>query len=36
VRLVLADHAITFGLGETAEFDTGVPHWSGPAGDQVL
>jgi transcriptional regulator with XRE-family HTH domain len=36
VRLILADHDITLGPGEAAEFDTRVPHWFGPAGDQPV
>jgi quercetin dioxygenase-like cupin family protein len=34
VRLLLAEHDITLGPGEAAEFDTRVPHW--PAGDQPV
>ena len=36
LRLILADHDITMGPGEVAEFDTGLPHWFGPAGDQPV
>ncbi len=36
VRLILADHDITMGPGEVAEFDTRLPHWFGPAGDQPV
>ncbi len=36
VRLILAEHDITMGPGEVAEFDTRVPHWFGPAGDQPV
>jgi transcriptional regulator with XRE-family HTH domain len=36
VRLILADHDITMGPGEAAEFDTRLPHWFGPAGDQPV
>ena len=32
LRLVLADHDVTMGAGEVAEFDTRVPHWFGSAG----
>jgi transcriptional regulator with XRE-family HTH domain len=32
LRLVLADHDLTLGPGEVAEFDTRVPHWFGSAG----
>jgi hypothetical protein len=34
--LLLADHDTTLGPGEAAEFDTRVPHRSGPAGDQPV
>ncbi|MGY1771001.1 helix-turn-helix domain-containing protein [Blastococcus sp. SYSU D00813] len=36
VRLILADDDITLAPGEAAEFDTRVPHWFGPAGDQPV
>jgi transcriptional regulator with XRE-family HTH domain len=36
MRLILADHDMTMGPGEVAEFDTGLPHWFGPAGDQPV
>ena len=36
VRLILADDDITLDPGEAAEFDTRVPHWFGPAGDQPV
>ena len=36
LRLILADHDITMGPGEVAEFDTGLPHWFGAAGDQPV
>ena len=29
----MADHDLTMGPGEAAEFDTRLPHWIGPAGD---
>jgi hypothetical protein len=32
LRLIVADHDITMGSGEVAEFDTTVPHWFGAAG----
>lgn len=32
LRLVLADHDVTMGAGEVAEFDTRVQHWFGSAG----
>lgn len=34
VRLVLAEHDLTLGPGEVAEFDTRVPHWFGSTGDR--
>jgi hypothetical protein len=34
--LILADHDITMKPAEVAEFDTRLPHWSGPAGDQPV
>jgi transcriptional regulator with XRE-family HTH domain len=36
MRLILADHDITMGAGEVAEFDTRLPHWFGPADDQPI
>ncbi|MGY1653744.1 helix-turn-helix domain-containing protein [Geodermatophilus sp. SYSU D01119] len=36
VRLVLAGHDLTLRPGEAAEFDTRLPHWFGPAEDQVV
>jgi transcriptional regulator with XRE-family HTH domain len=36
IRLLLADHDITLGPGEAAEFDTRVPHWFGPANDEPV
>ena len=36
MRLILADHDITMGPGEAAEFDTRTPHWFGPAGDEPI
>jgi mannose-6-phosphate isomerase-like protein (cupin superfamily) len=36
VRLVLAGHDFTMGPGEVAEFDSRLPHWFGPAGDQPV
>lgn len=32
LRLCLADHDLTLGPGEVAEFDTRLPHWFGSAG----
>ncbi|MBK3593946.1 MULTISPECIES: helix-turn-helix domain-containing protein [Streptomyces] len=34
LRLRLADHDLVLGPGEAAEFDTRLPHWFGPAGDE--
>lgn len=36
LRLLVAGHDITLGPGEVAEFDTAVPHWFGPAGEQAV
>jgi transcriptional regulator with XRE-family HTH domain len=36
VRLLLAEQDITLAPGEAAEFDTRVPHWFGPAGEQPV
>lgn len=36
LRLILGDHDITMDPGEVAEFDTRLPHWFGPAGDQSV
>jgi transcriptional regulator with XRE-family HTH domain len=36
MRLILAEHDITMGPGEAAEFDTRLPHWFGPAGDEAV
>jgi transcriptional regulator with XRE-family HTH domain len=36
LRLIVADHDITMGRGEVAEFDTAVPHWFGPADDEPV
>ena len=36
MRLILAEHDITMRPGEVAEFDTRLPHWFGPAGDQPV
>lgn len=33
LRLVLAEHDMVMRAGETAEFDTRLPHWFGSAGD---
>jgi transcriptional regulator with XRE-family HTH domain len=36
MRLILGEHDITMAPGEVAEFDTRVPHWFGPAGDEPI
>jgi transcriptional regulator with XRE-family HTH domain len=36
VRLLLADHDVSLLPGEAAEFDTRLPHWFGPAGDEPV
>jgi transcriptional regulator with XRE-family HTH domain len=36
LRLILADHDITMGPGEAAEFDTTLPHWFGPADNEPV
>jgi len=36
MRLILGDHDITMDPGEVAEFDTRLPHWFGPTGDQPV
>jgi transcriptional regulator with XRE-family HTH domain len=36
LRLILAEHDITLGPGEVAEFDTQVPHWFGTADDEPV
>jgi transcriptional regulator with XRE-family HTH domain len=36
MRLILGEHDITMRPGEVAEFDTRVPHWFGPAGDEPV
>jgi transcriptional regulator with XRE-family HTH domain len=36
LRLIVADGDITLSAGEVAEFDTGVPHWFGAAGDEPV
>ncbi|MFI0875506.1 XRE family transcriptional regulator [Streptomyces sp. CS149] len=33
LRLLLADHDLTLGPGEAAEFDTRLPHWFGTTGE---
>jgi uncharacterized cupin superfamily protein len=36
LRLVLAGRDVITQAGEVAEFDTALPHWSGPAGDREV
>lgn len=36
LRLILGDHDLELTPGEAAEFDTRVPHWFGPAGDETV
>jgi transcriptional regulator with XRE-family HTH domain len=36
MRLILGEHDIMMEPGEVAEFDTRVPHWFGPAGDEPI
>jgi transcriptional regulator with XRE-family HTH domain len=36
LRLILGEHDITMRAGEVAEFDTRLPHWFGPAGDDPV
>lgn len=36
LRLIIADHDITMGPGEVAEFDTRVPHWFGTANGRPV
>ncbi|SCE64489.1 transcriptional regulator, XRE family with cupin sensor [Micromonospora chaiyaphumensis] len=36
LRLVLGDREFTLSPGEVAEFDTGEPHWFGPAGTDTV
>ena len=36
LRLILAGHDVTMKAGEVAEFDTGLPHWFGSAGDRPV
>jgi transcriptional regulator with XRE-family HTH domain len=36
MRLILGEHDITMPPGEVAEFDTRLPHWFGPAGDEPV
>ncbi|MEV0236560.1 XRE family transcriptional regulator [Nonomuraea sp. NPDC050786] len=36
LRLMVADHDMTLGPGEAAEFDTRLPHWFGPTGESAV
>ena len=36
MRLIVGEHNITMRPGEAAEFDTRLPHWFGPAGDEPI
>ena len=36
MRLVLGEHDITMQPGEVAEFDTRLPHWFGPSGEEPV
>ena len=36
MRLILGEHDITMQAGEVAEFDTRMPHWFGPAGEEPV
>src|SRR3954470_15392243 len=36
LRLILGEHDITMRAGEVAEFDTRMPHWFGPAGEEPV
>ena len=36
LRLIVADHDLILEQGEVAEFDTAVPHWFGPAGEEAV
>src|SRR5919205_4055728 len=36
LRLILGEHDITMRAGEVAEFDTRLPHWLGPAGEEPV
>jgi transcriptional regulator with XRE-family HTH domain len=36
MQLILGEHDLRMGPGEVAEFDTRVPHWFGPAGDEPV
>jgi transcriptional regulator with XRE-family HTH domain len=36
MQLILGEHDLALGPGEVAEFDTRLPHWFGPAGDEPV
>jgi transcriptional regulator with XRE-family HTH domain len=36
MRLILGDQDLVLGPGEVAEFDTSLPHWFGPTGDEPV
>ena len=36
LQLILGKHDLTLQPGEVAEFDTRLPHWFGPAGDEPV
>ena len=36
MRLILGEHDLTMQAGKLAEFDTRLPHWFGPAGDEPV
>jgi transcriptional regulator with XRE-family HTH domain len=36
MRLIIGEHDITMRPGEVAEFDTRLPHWFGPTGDEPV
>jgi transcriptional regulator with XRE-family HTH domain len=36
MRLILGEHDIVMHAGEVAEFDTRLPHWFGPTGEQPV
>lgn len=36
LRLILGEREVTLRPGEVAEFDTGEPHWFGPAGREAV
>ena len=36
MQLILGEHDVSMHPGEVAEFDTAMPHWFGPAGDEPV